>query len=48
MESLNRLRAECGAPCRALSHDSEITTGAKIKSQMCTWLRDPGAPHQYF
>ena len=40
----NRLHAQCRAGRGAPSHNLEIMTWAKIKSQMLNWLSHPGAP----
>jgi len=44
---LSRFHAQHGAQLRILSHDPEIMTWGKIKSQMGNWLSYPGAPSPY-
>ena len=41
---LNRLHTQHRAQHRARSHNSQIMTWAKIKSQTLNWLSKPGAP----
>ena len=40
----SRLHTECGARLGAWSHDPEIMTWVKTKSQRLNWLYPPGAP----
>ena len=43
----SRLRAQCWTWRGAWSHDCEIITWAKIKSQMFNWLTHPGTPKKH-
>ena len=43
-----RFHPQCEARHRAWTHDHEIMTWAKIKSQMLNWLSHPGAPVSSF
>ena len=44
----SRLLTECGTQCEAQSHDSEIMTWAKTKSQMLNWLCHLDTPTSCF